>query len=222
MDTHHLKTSPLFCVGRREQLPFTRQDFVEKLQELGTTTGLGQATWNGHSFRSGAATWAAAVSISESQIHTLGHWRSDAYKANIEYSQEERISLSERFQGVRARCRWDGLLTCLELGEVVGHPTAGNLTATSSTCLKVGYIGGNDPKRQGQRHSPNASDSQLTNEECERFTWILGFRFLYFSSGFFHSLFISSSSCIHLALPKLSLTQSDHQIQHREIDVQYM
>jgi len=97
------------------------------------------------------------------------------------------------------------LLTCLELGEVVGHRTAGNLTATSPTCLGVGYIGGNDPKRQGQRHSPNASDSGLRNEACERFRWILGFRFLYFFLGFFHSLFISSSSCIHLALQKLVL-----------------
>ena len=97
------------------------------------------------------------------------------------------------------------MLTCLELGEVVGHRTAGNLTATAPTCLGVGYIGGNDPKRQGQRHSPNASDSGLRNEasRCERFRWILGFRFLYFFLGFFHSLFISSSSCIHLALQKL-------------------
>ena len=95
------------------------------------------------------------------------------------------------------------MLTCLELGEDVGHRTAGNLTATSPTCLGVGYIGGNDPKRKGQRHSPNASDSGLRNEACQRFRWILGFRFLYFFLGFFHSLFISSSSCIHLALQKL-------------------
>ena len=105
MDTHCQETAPLFCVGRREQLPFTRQHVVEKLQELGTTAGLGQATWNGHSFRRGAATWAAEVGISESQIQTLGRWRSDAYKAYIKYSQEERISLSECFQGARARRR---------------------------------------------------------------------------------------------------------------------
>jgi len=105
MDTHRPETAPLFCVGRREQLPCTSQHVVEKLQELGTTAGRGQVTWNGHSFHRGAATWAAEVGISESQIQTLGRWRSDAYKAYIEYSQEERISLSERFQGARAKRR---------------------------------------------------------------------------------------------------------------------
>jgi len=105
MDTHRPKTAPLFCVGRREQLLFTRQHMVAKLQELGTTAGLRQATWNSHSCHRGAATWAAEVGISESQIQTLGRWRSDAYKACIEYLQEPRISLSERFHGARAS-RW--------------------------------------------------------------------------------------------------------------------
>jgi len=103
MDTHHPETAPRFCVGRREQLPFTRQYVADKLQELGTTAGFRQASWNGYSFRCGAATWAAEVGISESQIQTLGHWRSDAYMADIECSQEEQISLSKRFQGARAR-----------------------------------------------------------------------------------------------------------------------
>ena len=103
VDTHRQPRSPLFCVGRREQLPFTRQHVVQKLQELGISSGLGPASWNGHSFRRGAATWAAEVGISETQIQTLGRWRSDAYKAYIEYSPEERISLSERFQGIQLR-----------------------------------------------------------------------------------------------------------------------
>jgi len=54
--------------------------------------------WNGHSFRRGAATWAAQVGMAETEIQTLGHWKSDAYKAYIEYSDSERISLSKRFQ----------------------------------------------------------------------------------------------------------------------------
>ena len=56
MDTHSAETAPLFCVGTREQLPFTRQHVVEMLEELGTTAGLGQATWNGPSSRRRAAT----------------------------------------------------------------------------------------------------------------------------------------------------------------------
>src|SRR5205807_1533868 len=97
-DTHRAPRAPLFCIGRAEQQPFTREHVVRKLQELGTNSGLGLASWNGHSFRRGAATWAAEVGISEVQIQTLGCWRSDAYKAYIEYSQDERISLSKRFQ----------------------------------------------------------------------------------------------------------------------------
>ena len=103
IDTHRPPTEPLFCIGRREQQPFTRQYVVQRLQELGMSSGLGQASWNGHSFCRGAATWAAEVGISETQIQTLGRWRSNAYKAYIEYSKEERISLSERFQGTQRR-----------------------------------------------------------------------------------------------------------------------
>ena len=99
INTYRSLQAPLFCIGRTEQQPFTREYVVQKLRELGTKSGLGQAAWNGHSFRRGASTWAAEVGISEAQIQTLGRWRSDAYKAYIEYSQDERISLSERFQG---------------------------------------------------------------------------------------------------------------------------
>ena len=98
MDTHRPPHSPLFCIGTHEQLPFTREYVVRRLQELAIEAGLGYGAWNGHCFRRGAATWAAQVGISETQIQTLGRWRSDAYKAYIEYSKEERISLSRRFQ----------------------------------------------------------------------------------------------------------------------------
>jgi len=97
-DTHRPPHAPLFCIGRDRQQAFTREYVVLKLQQLALTAGLGQGTWNGHSFRRGAATWAAEVGISESEIQTLGRWRSDAYKRYIEYSNRERISLSKRFQ----------------------------------------------------------------------------------------------------------------------------
>jgi len=102
VDTHRPIRAPLFCLGRAEQHPFTREYVVQKLQELGANSGCGLAAWNGHSFRRGAATWAAEVGIPKAQIQTLGRWRSDAYKAYIEYSQEERICLSERFQQVQS------------------------------------------------------------------------------------------------------------------------
>ena len=98
IDTHRPATAPLFCVGRYNQGPFTREYVVTKLQHLARLAGLTNGTWNGHSFRRGAATWAAQKGISEAEIQTLGRWRSDAYKSYIEYSGKERITLSRRFQ----------------------------------------------------------------------------------------------------------------------------
>lgn len=98
IDTHRPATAPLFCVGRYNQGPFTREYVVTKLQHLARLAGLTNGTWNGHSFRRGAATWAAQKGMSEAEIQTLGRWRSDAYKSYIEYSGKERIALSRRFQ----------------------------------------------------------------------------------------------------------------------------
>lgn len=97
-DTHRHQLSPLFCIGQVAQLPFTREYVVERLQQLAIAAGLGLGPWKGHSSRRGAAAWAAEVGISEREIQTLGQWRSDAYKAYIQYSQEEQVSLSHRFQ----------------------------------------------------------------------------------------------------------------------------
>src|SRR5207302_9569723 len=85
-DTHRTQQAPLFCLGRQEQHAFTREHVVQRLQGLALRAGQGNGSWNGHSFRRGAATWAAEVGIPETEIQTLGRWRSDAYKAYIEYS----------------------------------------------------------------------------------------------------------------------------------------
>ena len=98
IDTHRHSHAPPFCIGLLEQQPFTREYVVQKLQQIAITSGIGRAAWNGHSFRRGAATWAAEVGIPEPQIQILGRWRSDTYKSYIEYSKEERINLSQHFQ----------------------------------------------------------------------------------------------------------------------------
>ena len=103
IDTHRPEHAPLFCIGKLEQHAFTREYVVRRLQELATGVGLGQGTWNWHSVRRGAATWAAEVGIPENDIQTLGRWRSDTYKAYIEFSKKERIKLSKRFQGPVSR-----------------------------------------------------------------------------------------------------------------------
>lgn len=101
IDSHRSQSAPLFCIGQHEQRPFTREYVVYKLREMAIRSGLGPGAWNGHSFRRGAATWATQVGITDTQIQTLGRWRSDAYKAYVEYSRAERITLSRRFQGAR-------------------------------------------------------------------------------------------------------------------------
>ena len=90
----------MLCSHNRTTTTHKRICF-QKLRELGIDSVLGVAAWNDHSFRRGAATWTAEVGISEAQIQTLGRWRSDAYKAYIEYSQAERISLSQWFQAIQ-------------------------------------------------------------------------------------------------------------------------
>ena len=98
IDTHRSPLAPLFCIGKYDQPQFSQEYVVQKLQTLVIFPGLGTGTWNGHSFGKGAATWAAEVGIPEKEIQTLGRWRSEAYKAYIEYSRDEQISLSKRFQ----------------------------------------------------------------------------------------------------------------------------
>jgi len=59
--------------------------------------------------------------MSDTEIQTLGRWKSDAYKLYIEYSCEETIARQAR------------------------------LHFTLATCLKLGSTGGNNLPWQGQR-----------------------------------------------------------------------
>jgi len=97
-DQHRPLTAPLLCVRRLNLQAFTSQHVVRSRQQLAITAGLGNGSWNGHSFRRGAATWAAQVGNPEAEIEILERWPSDAYKAYIEFSRDEQISLSKPFQ----------------------------------------------------------------------------------------------------------------------------
>jgi len=99
-DTHRPATAPPFCVGQHtsNQRPFSCEYVVSKLQHLARIAGLSPGTWNGHSFRRGAATSAAQAEMSEAEIQILSRWKSDAYKSYIEYPRKLRIALSARFQ----------------------------------------------------------------------------------------------------------------------------
>ena len=97
-DRHRGPLEPLFTADQFRKTPFTREYVVGQLRSIATAAGLGMGSWNGHSFRRGAAMWAAEVGLPEQQIQALGRWSSSAYRAYIETPREDRIALSRRFQ----------------------------------------------------------------------------------------------------------------------------
>ena len=67
---------PLFCLA--DGSPVSRAIFVDKLSMAIGYCGLDPSRYKGHSFRIGAASYAANARMSDSQIRALGHWKSDA------------------------------------------------------------------------------------------------------------------------------------------------
>ena len=60
-----------------------RNDFNKKLRQALLSCDLDPTTFKSHSFRIGAATTAAQLGMSDSQIRTMGCWKSDAFKQYI-------------------------------------------------------------------------------------------------------------------------------------------
>lgn len=69
--------TPLFCscLGK----PTTRSDFDRVLHQCLKACGLDSSKYKGHSFRIGAATFASEQGLSDSQIRSLGRWKSNAF-----------------------------------------------------------------------------------------------------------------------------------------------
>ncbi|GFZ43606.1 hypothetical protein JCM24511_01326 [Saitozyma sp. JCM 24511] len=49
-----------------------------------TDAGFASHLFTGHSFRRGAATWAASIGMSATEIKTLGRWNSDCYRLYVD------------------------------------------------------------------------------------------------------------------------------------------
>lgn len=73
--------APLFRLGA---LPFTRARVVRVLGKCLTDAGLPARGYTGHSFRRGATTWASSISMSSTDIKTLGRWNSDCFKLYVD------------------------------------------------------------------------------------------------------------------------------------------
>ncbi len=71
-----------------EGKPLTRGVFVSNLKQLIFNLGLDSTKYNGHSFRIGAATTAAAAGVEDHLIQTLGRWSSSAYTRYIRTSRD--------------------------------------------------------------------------------------------------------------------------------------
>ena len=75
----------LFCHPNRK--PITRLSLVNQLHNQLLELNLNPNEYNTHSFRIGKTTDMSNSGFSESQISSLGRWKSDAYKKYIKPSQ---------------------------------------------------------------------------------------------------------------------------------------
>lgn len=75
------KPGPLFCLT--DSNPITISMFNTALTRCLTFCGLDTTRYKSHSFRIGAACFAAEKGFSDSQIRSLGRWKSDAFKRYI-------------------------------------------------------------------------------------------------------------------------------------------
>ena len=74
-------SGPMFCWPGGA--PVKRSIFVEQLNRALRFCNLDPTLYKAHSFRTGAATWAAAKGLSDAQIHQLGRWKSNAFLSYI-------------------------------------------------------------------------------------------------------------------------------------------
>ena len=79
-----------------EGSPLTKRLFSRKFHEVLKGAGIDPTHYKGHSFRIGAATSAAAVGISDSNIKMLGRWSSDAFQTYIRTPSSELGALATR------------------------------------------------------------------------------------------------------------------------------
>ena len=82
----HRSTEPLFTFHNGRFL--TRLDVSTMTKSLLARSVKDVSFYSSHSYRIGAATTAAAAGLPDSQIQTLGRWRSGAYKSYIRTSPE--------------------------------------------------------------------------------------------------------------------------------------
>ena len=85
---------PLFVFD--DGSPLTREALVREVRGALAMAGIDAAQYSGHSFRSGAATTAAAAGVEDSVIKILGRWQSSAYQVYVKLPRESLAMVSRR------------------------------------------------------------------------------------------------------------------------------
>ena len=78
---------PLFLL--KNGTPLSRKGLVEKIKTALAQAGIDSSHYSGNSFRIGAATTAAACSVSDATIQLLGRWKSGCYTRYIRPPHQE-------------------------------------------------------------------------------------------------------------------------------------
>ena len=81
VNTRGAENGPLFING--DGSPVLRSNFCKAFCTIFRLCGLDPSRYKGHSFRTGAATYAAEQGYSDTQIRHMGRWKSDAFKKYI-------------------------------------------------------------------------------------------------------------------------------------------
>ena len=84
---------PLFIF--QDGTPLSRERLVKAVRSALLQCNIDPAQYNGHSFRIGAATAAAACGIPEATIKMLGRWKSSAYTLYIQTPRSELATISQ-------------------------------------------------------------------------------------------------------------------------------
>ena len=101
------QNDPLFCLYSQNGTPkaFTRTRVVAVLQGCLDEAGIGSGGFTGHSFRRGAATWAASIGVRDEDIMRLGRWSSKAWKAYVDEPPATKSNRINRLYDVAAAAR---------------------------------------------------------------------------------------------------------------------
>ena len=82
---------PLFC--QLDNHPISVNQYNSELKRCLAFCGLNTQRYKSHSFRIGAACFAAEKGFSDAQIRALGRWKSDAFKLYISYQVAKLLTL---------------------------------------------------------------------------------------------------------------------------------